>query len=81
MPLAWELLSFALATLAVVGSSTLDLSELVLIRPLPLAAAGLVLGSAALRGRHSFRALVAAFMFAAAGTRMAHRSGRLSIGA
>ncbi len=68
--LAWELLSLALAALAVVGPKTLDLSELVMLQPLPLAAAGLVLGSASLRRRHSFRALLAALMLAAAGTRV-----------
>ena len=69
VPLACELLSLALAALATVGPRTLDLTELVALHPLPLAASGLVLGAAACRGRHSFRALVAGVLLVAAGTR------------
>ena len=54
--------------LSVLARSISD--ELVPLRPLPLAAAGLVLGSAALRRRHSFRALLAGLLLAAAGTRV-----------
>jgi hypothetical protein len=69
VPAAWDLLSVALAVLAAVGPRSLDLNELVALRPLPLAAAGFVLASVAWRGRHSFRALVAGFLLAVAGTR------------
>ena len=68
VPLAWELMSVALIALAVVGPRTLDFDDLVPLRPLPLAAAGLVLGSVAWRRRHSFEAVVAAGLFVVAVT-------------
>ncbi len=69
VPAAWDLLSTALVVLAVVGPRSLDLDELVPLRPLPLAMAGFVLGSEAWRRRHSFRAFVAGFLLAVAGAR------------
>jgi hypothetical protein len=68
VPLAWELLSVALVALAMVGPGTLDLNELVTPRPLPLAAAGLILGSVALRIRHSFRGVLAALLLVISAT-------------
>ena len=47
VPLAWELMAAGLAALAVVGPETITLSDTVAPRSLPLAAAGLVLGSVA----------------------------------
>ena len=69
VPAAWDLLSLAFVVLAAVGPRSLDLNELVPLRPLPLAAAGLVMGSIAWRKRHSGRALFAGLLLAAAGTR------------
>jgi hypothetical protein len=67
VPAAWDLLSLALAVLAAVGPRSLDLNELVPLRPLPLAAAGLVMGSVAWRKHHSARAMVAGILLALAG--------------
>ncbi len=69
VPLAWELLSLALAALAVAGPGSLDFDDLAPHHPLPLAAAGLVLGSVAWRGRHSLRAAFASGMLVVAITR------------
>ncbi len=66
VPLAWELLAVDLVALAAVGPRTFALHEMAVVRPLPLAAAGLVLGAVAWRGRHSGRAAVAAGLFVAA---------------
>ncbi len=55
-----------LVALAAVGPRTFALHEMAVVRPLPLAAAGLVLGAVAWRGRHSGRAAVAAGLFVAA---------------
>src|SRR5262249_353730 len=67
-PLAWELLSVAMVALAIVGPSTLDLDELVTPRPLPLSAAGLILGAIALRMRHSYRGVLAALLLVISAT-------------
>ncbi len=69
VPAAWDLLSAALVVLSVVGPRSLDLDELVPLRPLPLAMAGFILGSEAWLWRHSFRAFVAGFLLAVAGAR------------
>ncbi|MGO9464336.1 MAG: hypothetical protein ACLQIB_45480 [Isosphaeraceae bacterium] len=66
VPIAWELLTVDLAVLAVVGPKTNALHEIAGLRPLPLAAAGLVLGIVAWRGRRSGRAMVAASLIAVA---------------
>jgi hypothetical protein len=68
-PYAWELLAADLVGLAAVGPNTFTIYETVALRPLPLAAAGLVLGRIAWRGRYSGRAAVAAGLFVAALTR------------
>jgi hypothetical protein len=59
VPLAWELLAADLVALAAVGPQTGTIYETVALRPLPLAAAGLVLGRVAWRGRYSGRAAIA----------------------
>ena len=69
VPLAWELMAVDLVALAAVGPRTFSLHDIASVRPLPLAAAGLVLGAIAWRGRHSGRAAVAAGLFVAAITR------------
>ena len=69
VPLAWELLAVDLVVLAVVGPETCTLHESLGMRPLPLAAAGLVLATVAWRGRYSVRAAAAAGLFVAAITR------------
>ena len=69
VPLAWDLLVVALAALAVVTPQTLDLTQLVAPRPLPMAAAGLVMGSIACRKRQSIRGLLAASLVTIAATR------------
>ena len=68
-PAGWDLLSAALVVLAAVGPRSLDWSELVPLRPLPLAAAGIVLGIEGWRQSHSFRAFLAGILLAIAGTR------------
>ena len=69
VPLAWELLAIDLVALAAVGPGTLHLHDTIATRPLPLAGAGLVIGTVAWRGRHSGRTAVAAGLFVAAITR------------
>ncbi len=66
VPLAWELLAVDLIGLAVVGPETFALHESLGMRPLPLAAAGLLLGIVARRGQHSGRAVAAAGLLVAA---------------
>ena len=66
VPLSWELLTFDLAALGAVGPTTFTFHEIAGMRPLPLAAAGLVLGNVAWRHRGSGRAAVAACLIAAA---------------
>ena len=68
-PLACDLLAAALVALSTVAPQTLDLTQLVAPRPLPLAAAGIVLGSIALRKRQSIRGALAASLLMIAGTR------------
>jgi hypothetical protein len=60
VPQAWDLMAVGLAALAVVGPETITLSDLDPARPLPLAAAGLVLGSVALRRHSTGRAVLGA---------------------
>ncbi len=69
VPAAWDLLAVSLACLSAIGQSSLDLDGLVALRPLPLAASGLVMASLAWRRRHTARALVA-------GTALAIAAGR-----
>jgi hypothetical protein len=69
VPLASDLLAVDLVVLAVVGPETFTLHESLGMRPLPLAAAGLVLATVAWRGRYSGRAAAAAGLFVAAITR------------
>jgi hypothetical protein len=69
VPHAWDLLSVALFALAFVGRQTLDLNQLVAPQSLPLAAAGLVLGSVARRKRHTFRGVLSCVLLVAAATR------------
>ena len=69
VPLAWELLARDLVALAAVGPMTFDLHETIAMHPLPLAAAGLVLGTIAWRGWHSGRAAAAAGLLVTAITR------------
>jgi len=69
VPLAWELMAVALVALAVVGPKTITPFDTVTPRALPLAAAGLVLGSIAARRRDSWRAALAAGLLVAAITR------------
>ena len=59
VPAAWDLLWVSLACLSAIEPSSLDFDEIVAPRPLPLAAAGLVMGSLAWQRRHTFQALVA----------------------
>ena len=59
VPAAWDLLWVSLVVLSAIGRDSLDFDALVTPRPLPLAAAGLVMGSLAWRRRHTFQALVA----------------------
>jgi len=66
VPLAWELMAVALIALAVVGPKTITPFDTVTPRALPLAAAGLVLGSVAARRRDSWRAALAAGLLMAA---------------
>ncbi len=66
VPIAWELLAVDLAALGAVGPKVFALHEIAGLRPLPLAAAGLVLGIVAWRGRRSGRAVVAASLIAVA---------------
>ena len=69
VPLAWELMAVGLAALAVVGPKTITLFDTVTPRSLPLVAAGLVLGSVAVRRRSSGRAVLAAGLLVAGITR------------
>jgi len=69
VPLAWELMALALVALAVVGPKTITPFDTVTPRSLPLAAAGLVLGSVAARRHTSGRAVLAAGLLVAAITR------------
>jgi hypothetical protein len=58
-----------LLALAFVGRQTLDLNQLVAPQSLPLAAAGLVLGSVARRKCHTFRGVLSCVLLVAAATR------------
>ncbi|HKI18144.1 MAG TPA: hypothetical protein VKA15_09695, partial [Isosphaeraceae bacterium] len=66
VPIAWELLTVDLGALGAVGPNTFAIHQIAGLRPLPLAAAGLVLGIVAWRGRRSGRAVVAASLIAVA---------------
>jgi hypothetical protein len=66
VPPALDLLAAAFVMLSAIGPATVGLHDMESIRPLPLAAAGLVLGSVALWRRHSFRGATAAGLFVAA---------------
>ena len=68
-PLACDLLAAALVALSTVAPQTLDLTQLVAPRPLPLAAAGIVLGSIALESVESIRGALAASLLMIAATR------------
>ena len=76
VPLAWEMMAAGLAALAVVGPSTVTLSDTVTPRALPLATAGLVLASVAASRYSSGRAVAAAGLLVAAITRVRRKSGR-----
>jgi hypothetical protein len=59
VPAAWDILGVSLACLSVIGPDSRDLDTLVWMRPVPLAAAGIVMGLLAWRRRHTAEALLA----------------------
>jgi hypothetical protein len=78
VPAAWELLALALAGLSVIVPRTVELRDLTAPRPLPMAAAGLVLAWAAWRRRDSRRALLAAAALVVATVRVAFEIGAVA---
>jgi hypothetical protein len=69
VPLSWELLTADLVAIAVIDPHALDFYQKVSLHPLPMVAAGIVLGTFACRGRYCGRALIAAGLLVAALTR------------
>ncbi len=69
VPAAWDLLWVSLAFLSAIGQNSLDFDALVAPRPLPLAAAGLLMASLAWRRQHTFQTLVAGITLAIAAGR------------
>jgi hypothetical protein len=70
VPLAFELLAVGIAALAVVGPRTITLADTVSPQWLPLAAAGMVLATAAVRHCDSLRATLSAAFFVGALSRV-----------
>jgi hypothetical protein len=79
VPSAPELLAIGFAGLAVVGPRTIDLSNLVAPRALPMAAAGLVLAARAWRRHDSVRALLSAACLVVAAARGAGDLGGVAL--